>query len=204
MRPNQRAEDGHGERIGPNAIIQLCAALQGEIGPERAAELVRAAGLGTYLERPPQRMVDEHEVIALHARVRAQLSAAAARTVAREAGARTADYLLANRIPAIVQHLLRWLPATLASRALLAAITRHAWTFAGSGQFAARSGRPVEITIAHCPICRDGRADGPICDYYAATFERLYARLVHGRSRVAEIECAASGAPRCRFLIDWR
>jgi hypothetical protein len=60
--------------------------------------------------------------------------------VARSAGRRTADYLLAHRIPKPVQALLKALPARLAARVLLSAIARHAWTFAGSGVFSASTG----------------------------------------------------------------
>jgi divinyl protochlorophyllide a 8-vinyl-reductase len=47
--------------------------------------------------------------------------------VARDAGHRTADYRLANRIPGPVQWALKPLPPALASRILLSAIAKHAF-----------------------------------------------------------------------------
>jgi divinyl protochlorophyllide a 8-vinyl-reductase len=60
------------------------------------------------------------------------------------------------------------------------------------------------ITVADCPLCRGAARRAPACAYYAATFERLFARLVHPRARAFETDCAASGAKLCRFEIDWR
>jgi divinyl protochlorophyllide a 8-vinyl-reductase len=191
-------------RIGPNAITQMAAALDSELGTGAAEVLLRAVGLGAYLRSPPQSMVDEQEVIVLHEAVRERLPRATAGCVTRDAGRRTADYLLAHRIPAVVQRLLRPLPAAVSSRVLLRAIARHAWTFAGSGRCTVRAGRPVLITIVDCPLCRGAVSHGPMCAYYAATFERLFSQLVHPRARVLETACAASGAAACRFEIDWR
>lgn len=195
--------DEHPARIGPNAITQVTAALQAGFGPERAAEVLREAGLGRYLESPPSAMVLESEVVALHRVLRAGLEAAQGEAVCRDAGGRTADYLLANRIPRAVQALLRLLPAPLASRLLLAAISRHAWTFAGSGRFLATAGRPVRLSIEGCALCRGAAFDAPGCAYYAATFERLYRVLVSPRARAREVACAGCGASACRFEVDW-
>ena len=190
-------------QIGPNAISQVARALEGALGQESARDLLGHAGLGAYADDLPCRMVDENEVIALHSAVRSRLEPKAARDVARAAGIATGDYLLAHRIPRLAQRLLHVSPAPLASRVLLAAIARHSWTFAGSGHFEAHAGRPVAISIADCPICRGALAAQPLCDYYAATFTRLYARLVHPRAWTRETECMAAGAPACRFVIDW-
>jgi divinyl protochlorophyllide a 8-vinyl-reductase len=132
------------------------------------------------------------------------LAGSGAREVAAEAGAATGDYLLAHRIPGFAQRVLRVLPAPLASRVLLKAITQHAWTFAGSGHFHAHPGQPVVITIGDCAICRGARAAEPCCDYYSATFTRLFAVLVHPRATTREVACIAAGAPACRFEISWR
>jgi divinyl protochlorophyllide a 8-vinyl-reductase len=189
--------------IGPNAIIQVADALEHSLGRDSARELLHSIGLGAYLDVPPRRMVNETEVIALHTVLRRRLAPKAARGIARAAGIGTADYLLAHRIPRIVKALLRALPARLAGRALVAAITRHSWTFAGSGRFTAMGNRPVVLLIEGCPICRGAHAAAPICDYYAATFLRLFTRLVHTRAVVRETACAAAGAGACRFEIDW-
>jgi divinyl protochlorophyllide a 8-vinyl-reductase len=190
-------------RIGPNAITQVAAALDGSLGDGAAAPFLRGVGLGAYVSSPPQDMVDEWEVIALHGAVREQLAPDAAQRIERMAGLATAQYLLAHRIPAAAQRLLKTLPAAWASRALLKAIGRHAWTFAGSGQFRAEPGTPVVITLSNCPLARDVRSDTPVCDYYAATFEGLFQALVHPQATVVETQCQSMGAAACRFEISW-
>jgi divinyl protochlorophyllide a 8-vinyl-reductase len=196
-----------GARIGPNAIIQVADALRGAHGSALAEELFAAVGLQRYLVAPPTTMVDEREVVRLHAALRERLPPAERRRVQYEAGLATGDYLLAHRIPRAAQRVLRLLPAGLASRTLLAAIRRHAWTFAGSGTFTVDAGgiraRHAVVRIAQCPMCRDSRAEAPICDYYAATFERLYRVLVAPAAGAAEIACCARGDPACAFRIAW-
>jgi divinyl protochlorophyllide a 8-vinyl-reductase len=190
-------------RIGPNAIIRVAEALPGYVGAGMTRGLFESAGLAAYLLAPPQQMVDEAEVARLHAALRQALGSGLAGQVARDAGRRTADYLLAHRIPKPVQALLKVLPAPLAARVLLSAIRRHAWTFAGSGEFSARAGRPVELQIRGNPMCRDLRSETPACDFYAATFERLFRALVHPASHVIETACEACGDDACRFQIHW-
>ena len=192
-----------GPRIGPNAVIQVAAALANRLGTGVARELMLSAGLGAYVKAPPQKMIDEREVIALHSLLRERLQPATANEVARAAGLATGDYLLANRIPRIAQLVLRALPAPLAAPLLLSANRRHAWTFTGSGHFHATTGRPIVITIENCPICRGANAARPQCEYYAATFARLFRRLVQRHATVRETACQACGADQCRFEIDW-
>lgn len=198
------APDAGPARIGPNAIIRVAEALRAQLGEQVTAELFGNVGLGHYLQTMPGHMVDEREVIALHQFLRPSLGAARARAVSREAGVRTADYLLAKRIPRPAQLVLRLLPPALASRVLLRSIGGHSWTFAGSGHFHAGSGYPVRLSIADCPLCRGVTAAEPVCDYYAATFEHLYRALVSPRATVVETACEAMGAPACVFEIRWK
>ncbi len=190
-------------RIGPNAITRVADALRADIGEAGTGGIFSLAGIRSYLEDPPQGMVAESEVIRLHWLLRLQLGDARAGRVAREAGRRTADYLLAHRIPNHVRLLLRMLPAALASPVLLHAISRHAWTFAGSGRFTARNGHPVQLEIAGNPLCRGTFSSHPVCNYYAATFEHLFRALVNARSTATEIACEAAGAPACVFEVGW-
>ena len=190
-------------RIGPNAITRVAEVLPGVIGSAAAWALFERAGLEHHLRRLPEGMVDETEVTRLHAELRASLGGAGAAEVARRAGWLTADYLLAHRIPRLAQAALKWLPAPLAARLLLAAIARHAWTFAGSGHFSAQAGRPCVLTIRDNPLCRGLQADTPVCDFYAATFERLFRVLVHRQARVRECACEARGDAECRFEVAW-
>lgn len=196
--------DSQSPRIGPNAIIRVAEVLREQAGDASVAHIFRAAGLDSYLSVLPEEMVDEREVSALHQILRGELGITAARAVSWEAGRRTGDYLLAKRIPRGAQLFLRILPPMFASPILLAAIRHNAWTFSGSGLFNARSGNPVQIEIAGCPICR-GAAPScePLCDYYAATFERLFHVLVTPRAKVTETACQALGATACKFRVAW-
>jgi len=192
----------HG-RIGPNAITRVAEALLAEAGPAARAEIFGRAGLAAYLHEPPQEMVDEREVIALHAALRSGLPAEVLHRINRDAGARTGAYLLAHRIPRPVQVLLRHLPAPLAAGLLVAAIGRHAWTFAGTACFSARGRRPVEFTLVDCPMCRGARSGEPCCDFYTGCFEHLFRTLVHRNTQVRETSCVASGDARCHFDVRW-
>ena len=188
-------------RIGPNAITRVAEALR-ESGPEdRVEHLYTRAGLAHYLAQPPEKMVDEREVTRLHQVLRDELGIPAALEIARSAGVRTGDYLLAHRIPKGVQVLLKWLPARLASQVLLNATQRHAWTFAGSGELRVRKTYPPHLAIAGCCICQGAKAETPLCDFYAAAIERLFQQLVHPRSRVTETQCQALGAEACTFEV---
>ncbi len=193
----------HGARIGPNAITRVADALGEQLGAARRAELFGCAGLDRYLLAPPAHMVDESEVTRLHQVLHQQLPPLQARGIGRDAGARTGAYLLQNRIPQPVQAVLRVLPPAAASRLLVRAIRRHAWTFSGSAALRVRAERPVRFTVSDCPLCRATRAAAPCCDYYAACFEQLFRALVHANARVTETACAAAGDDACRFEVHW-
>lgn len=187
-------------RIGPNAVIQTVAALSVRVGDLLAGQTLSTA-TGRTLETLPEEMVLEEEANALMAAVRAQCGEAEAAAVMWESGERTAAYLLANRIPKPAQTLIRLLPAALGMRVLLSAVSKHAWTFAGTGRFTYRVGRPTVLRFADCAICRGHRTGSAACDYYAATFETLLRTLVDDRTRVREVECSATGGTECRFLV---
>ncbi len=123
--------------------------------------------------------------------------------MSRDAGLRTGDYLLANRIPRPAQALLSILPPGLASRTLLKAIRGNAWTFVGTGVFVADPSYPPKLTITDSLLCRGAVADQPLCDFYTGTFERLYRRLVDSDAVVTEIACHAKGDPDCVFEVRW-
>lgn len=190
-------------RIGPNAITRLAEALQAQCGEEVARGVFAEAGLTHFLRDPPKAMVEEKDVVSLHRAARSLLPAAVVETVSQDAGERTARYLLAHRIPRPVQGLLRVLPPGLAARVLARAITRHAWTFAGSGRFRVERGPPLAFIIADGPVGRSLRSERPACRYFAATFEGLFRALVHPDAAVAEMACQATGAPACVFTATW-
>lgn len=192
-------------RIGPNAITRLAEALDSLHGVSDTQALFAAAGLESYLQDPPTEMVDERHVIALHRAGRRIYEQRAFSRIARLAGELTGDYVLANRIPRPAQRVLRPLPAGLAARVLVRAIGAHAWTFVGSGRFSYEARRGgMRLIIEDSPLARDEQADEPLCDYYTATFERIFRELVAPRTRVVETACAAMGAPSCVFDIRFR
>lgn len=189
-------------RIGPNAIIRLAEAMDALHGRTATRELFVAAGLARYLDDPPGAMVDETEVVTLHGAGRSQLGPAAFATVARLAGQLTGDYVLRHRIPRPAQLLLRLLPGFLASRVLVRAIAAHAWTFVGSGGFSYRPRyRGVLLIIRDSPLARGEQSTVPLCDFYTATFERIFRHLVSRKTVVNEIGCIATGAGACCFDV---
>ncbi len=194
--------DGHPRgRIGPNAILRIMEALESTASSRAVEYIFERAGLSAYLGCPPTAMVEEAEVRALHRALRETLGPEQARAIGREAGRLTGDYLLANRIPAFAQTLLKVLPAPLAGWLLLRAVARNAWTFTGNGLFTYQLGRPHRLRIAGCAICHGARSDEPLCDYYGATFGRLFQVLVSARTRVTEVQCQAQGHAACTFEV---
>lgn len=193
---------GAAGRIGPNAVIQVAWAVRDRWGAEVAEPLLRGA-TPYRLASLPEAMIDEREARALVRALVERVGVEAALPVLRDAGRRTADYLLAHRIPRAAQWAIRHLPRRLGLRVLLGAIARHAWTFAGSGRFVVRpDGRWPGLVFEGCTMCRELHGDRPMCDYYAGTFERLIGALVAPTVRVEEVECLATGGTACRFRLD--
>lgn len=189
--------------IGPNAITRMAEALGSAGGDALRRDIFAAAGLTAYLASPPTRMIPEIDVARLHRSTIDILGEARAATVSREAGRLTGDYLLENRIPALAQRALKLLPRALAARLLVAAIARHAWTFAGSGAFTYEFAPQLTLRLKGSPICKGLRTREPACAYFAATFERVFGEMLGPSVRVAETECEATGAPACVFSLSW-
>jgi len=191
----QPAAEAAPGRVGPNAVIRLGEALRDRHGEARASAVFDRAGLGSILVEPPAEMVDERAAAGLFDALFAALPGDEAVAIAADAGKRTADYVLAHRIPRPAQAVLRILPPPLAARMLLRAIASSAWTFAGSGVFRARAGSPNVVEIAANPLAMPG------CAWHVAVFERLFRALVSPRSTVRHTRCCDAGAPACRFEI---
>lgn len=189
-------------RIGPNAVLQLVETLRAHGESALAGRVFERAGRADWLTHPPETMVPQDAVLRVHAALRELLPRETALQRAREAGLRTGDYLLAHRIPAPAQRLLRWLPASLAARVLCRAIAAHAWTFVGSGAFAYDFRGGLRLTIGHNPLALRHSAE-PDCVWHAAVFERLFRTLVHPRTTVRELACTALGDPACVFELRW-
>ena len=153
------------------------------------------------LDAPPSDagMMYEGPAARLHQTVRKTLGPAAPWLLAK-AGTATGDYILAHRIPRAAQSVLRLLPPALSAPLLRAAIARHAWTFAGSGDFTAGPG--LVFSIARNPMVAGESSPVPLCHWHAAVFERLYRTLVDDRLRARETASCACGDPACRFELE--
>ncbi len=168
--------------IGPNAVLKTLDVMRERLDASSCAGVLRDA----RLERAPsgEDMIPEIEAMRLH-RWLAMHEPVECLAIAQEAGARTADYIIANRIPAPARLLLRCLPATLAAPLLMKAIRAHAWTFIGSGAFSADNAWHFRIDRTE--------ADDAIMPteslfvWYSAVFERLYQRLVHPGARCRDL-----------------
>lgn len=178
-------------RIGPNAVLQLEAALREGLGQDALERVFGHARQLQLLEHRPEHMVNQQVVIALYSALFTELPKHAP-AIAADAGRRTADYIYANRIPALVRRLLGALPNWLASGLLLQAISKNAWTFAGSGHVRVKTGHRHLIEIIDNPLIMPG------CVWHTAVFQRLFERLVSTESRV---RCVQSGPPS-RFVIS--
>lgn len=189
--------------IGPNAVIQLIHALEAAGLAPAAAEIFSEAAASDWLAQPPTAMVDERPVAAIHQAVRKLLPPQQAAAILEDAGLRTGDYILANRIPKLAQTVLKLMPAPIAARMLTKAISAHAWTFAGSGRFSAAAGKTVTFEIVHNPLCAGEHADHQVCVWHASVFQRLFQVLVSPYTRVMETACGARGDTCCRFVADW-
>lgn len=190
-----------GGRIGPNAILQTIAILdhcEGRPARDLVMETARVAV-------PPadSGMLPEGDCAAVHRAVRLCLPDRADGLL-RLAGLATGDYILRNRIPAPARAVIRALPGFLGARLLVAAISRHAWTFAGTGSFRVTGWRPLTFEIVNNPLIRGEYAAAPMCHWHAAVFERLFSRLLWRSAVVAEVSCAATGAAACRFTVTPR
>jgi divinyl protochlorophyllide a 8-vinyl-reductase len=180
--------------VGPNAVLQLCEPVRAAGGEALLQDVFRRAGLSHYLATPPLAMVPQEEARRLFGAVREYLGPEAGDAVLREAGAGTAAYVMANRIPAFARGVLRVLPPRPAARLLLTAIRRHAWTFAGSGVCCvSQAGRTAALEIEHNPLSTPG------CAWHIGVLETMFHRLVSRRTALVHTACEARCGDRCRF-----
>ncbi len=185
-------------RVGPNAIIQLGETLKHRLGERCALDVFERAGLPAMLSEPPTDMVSERVVKTVFDALFDTLDVEQATAIAREAGVRTADYIMANRIPAPARFVLKALPAALAAPVLLRAISRNAWTFAGSGAVTVHAGTPHVLEVTGNPITTPG------CVWHVGVFERLFQSLVARHASVSHTQCGRDGGDICRFEIATR
>lgn len=191
--------DGNFARIGPNSLIQTGQALAALFGDETARRIFDQAGIGHRYVDPPGTMLDEREPQRLFAVLCDTLSDQDSTRVLAEAGHRTGQYLLANRIPKPARWLLPRLPPAISARLLVRAISAHAWTFAGSGGFSGEVHgwrRPaIQLAIKANPLATPG------CPWHGAVFERLFATLTATQVSVLHPRCQAKNNDCCEWTV---
>ena len=189
-------------RIGPNSIIQTVGALEEERGYKETQNFLRRIGQGDFADQLPTTMIEEIAFISLIGAIRADMGVEAAGRILARSGERTADYLLANRIPVPAHLVLPRLPRRLGLNLLLKAISGHAWTFAGTGRFSYTvDAKGAMLSLADSPESRGIVADAPICHYYERCFQALLRPLIDRRLVVREVACTAQGAEACVFEV---
>jgi divinyl protochlorophyllide a 8-vinyl-reductase len=191
MASAHRAPDG-AALIGPNAVLQTMWAMERQIGPAAAHEVLEVAGIDTL--PTSDAMIAEAEALRLHHAL-AALHPDEAEAIALAAAEGTADYIIAHRIPRPAAWLLRHLPAPLAAGALMRAIRSHAWTFIGAGAFTVTG--PWSFTIDRGQSGDTGGAPPTLFLWYGAVFARLYSQLVRAGSG-----CTGT-APDPRYPKRW-
>lgn len=160
-------------RIGPNSIIQTVGALETACGKSQAEEILRKIGQGHWIGNLPTEMTEESKFHALVMALEQEIGEKATAGILKESGERTARYLLRVRIPAPFQKIVKLLPPGLAFKVFLFAISKNAWTFAGSGEFGYGS-KPypnitVRVTYPSHPV---------VGNFYLGTFTALLRELV--------------------------
>ncbi len=162
-----------GALIGPNAVLKTVEVMGERLGHAETAAILTDA----QIARLPsgEHMIPEIEALRLH-RWLALHDPMGAFVIAEEAGTRTANYIIANRIPRPVCWLLHHLPPMLAAPLLMAAIRKHAWTFVGAGAF--RAADPWHFTIDRSAAGDPAMPPDSLFHWYGAVFTQLYRVLV--------------------------
>jgi divinyl protochlorophyllide a 8-vinyl-reductase len=166
-------------RIGPNSIIQTVAALESAYGKNETDKLLKKTGQGYLIGNLPSEMVEESKFHSLVAALHKEIGEEATSLILKESGERTAQYLLRVRIPGPFQTIVKLLPAGLAFKLFLFAISKNAWTFAGSGEFSYGS-KPspnimVKVTFPSQPV---------VGNFYLGTFTALLRELVNPKTEI--------------------
>jgi divinyl protochlorophyllide a 8-vinyl-reductase len=162
-----------------------------------AYRIFAEAGFIHLLKDRPNGMIDEAIPALLFKTLFSALPDHSARRIAARAGDLTGEYILKHRIPGPVRLLLKTLPPEWAAPFLLKAISRHAWTFAGSGRCAVQNGRPAVITIHANPLAMPG------CAWHRGVFETLFRSLVSRQAEVRHVARCIDRETDNQFLIDF-
>ena len=184
-------------KIGPNSIIQTVAALEASYGKTKTENMLRKIGQGYLVGNLPKEMVEEGKFHTLVCALQKEIGDTATSGILKESGKRTAHYLLKVRIPGIFQKFLKLLPPRPAFKLFLFAISKNAWTFAGSGEFTYTMNRPPEITVKVTfptqPV---------VGNFYLGTFTALLQELVNPKTTIKADIRKENGNIRCHYRCE--
>lgn len=183
-------------RIGPNALIQTVRALQEICGLAQATAILEQGQQAHLIDYTPTEMVPEADFHALVLLLTKHLGVEQATHVLRVSGQYTARYLLHHRIPRLFQRLLKVLPRRLALALLLFAISKHAWTFVGSGTFTYHVGKATRLTVTS-----GIHSNGAVCGFYGGTFATLIQQIIDVEAQVQATRCQVGEDSRCEYVV---
>ncbi len=186
-------------RIGPNAIIQTVEALKELYGVPYALEVLQRGEQAHWVDNLPTTMVEERVFLSLAQALVGQIGSDEARRVIWRCGERTAQYLLDNRIPGPFQQLVKVLPRQVGFTLLLLAISKSAWTFAGSGTFHFSGGERPLLLIANPDQTHVVLPE--VCGFYGGTFEGILRALMGEQTRVVPASCGERWDCRCAYAV---
>ena len=184
-------------KIGPNSIIQTVAALDAKYGKTKAEAILKKIGQGHFIGNMPKEMIEESKFHVMVISLQKEIGDTATAGILKDSGERTARYLLKVRIPGIFQKLVKLLPSRLAFKLFLFAISKNAWTFAGSGKFSYTMSRPPEITVivtypTH-PV---------VGNFYLGTFTALLQELVNPKTKIKADIRQENKTIRCKYRCE--
>lgn len=169
--------------IGPHAVIHAVDVMREKLAADTFNAVLRDARLTSL--PTGECMIPEIEALRIH-RWLALKEPIACFEIAEESARRTADYIIANRIPSPAAQLLKLLPPSLSAWLLMKAIRAHAWTFIGAGKFIVHDRWSFTIDRSD--------ADDPVMPpeslfrWYAGVFSELFRLLV-------AVDCECRSAP---------
>lgn len=184
-------------RIGPNSIIQTINALESAYGKPETDKLLKKTGQGYLIGNMPTEMVEESKFHSLVKALQKEIGDKSTAGILRDSGDRTAKYLLKVRIPGIFQSIVKRLPTPLAFKLFLFAISKNAWTFAGSGEFS-YSSKPspsirVKVTFPSHPV---------VGNFYYGTFNALLRELINPKTEIKPDIRQEKGAISCDYQCN--
>ncbi|NTW51267.1 MAG: bacteriochlorophyll 4-vinyl reductase [Chlorobiaceae bacterium] len=184
-------------RIGPNSIIQTVGALESKYEKPATDNLLKKIGQGYLINNLPSEMVEESKFHSLVLALQKEIGDQTTGAILKESGERTAKYLLKVRIPAPFQIIVKLLPPGPAFKLFLFAISKNAWTFAGSGEFSYGS-KPspnikVKVTFPSHPV---------VGNFYLGTFNALLKELVNPKTTIKADIRKDKGAILCSYACN--